>query len=344
MTIIRVEEKDAVAADGSNTTISFDHGPKYSITFSNPFTKESEEDLAWYFEEHLTFPFTRKVRANKAAASITSYGEALFKQIFLSNSDVYADYRSLVKAGLSALSIEIAGTAQFHMLHWEALKDPNLALPLSLQAMIVRKNLRPQSQPSTLRPSPTINLLIVTARPSGQRDVGYRTISRPLVEALRNANLAVQIDILRPGTYKALENHLRVTTEQHGEGYYHVIHFDVHGAVLTYEQYESIQPQAVGNAHLYKQYGRDPIQAYEGVKAYLSFEPDADDEDTKKKSDLVEATQLAALLVKHHVPITILNACQSGKQVGERETSLGSRLVQAGVQFVLAMGYSITVS
>src|SRR5258708_1293225 len=38
------------------------------------------------------------------------------------------------------------------------------------------------------------------------------------------------------------------------------------------------------------------------------------------------------------------NACQSGKQIGESETSLGSRLMQAGVQLVLAMGYSVTVS
>ena len=40
----------------------------------------------------------------------------------------------------------------------------------------------------------------------------------------------------------------------------------------------------------------------------------------------------------------MLNACQSGKQVGERETSLGSHLVQEGLKFVLAMGYSVTVS
>jgi CHAT domain-containing protein len=58
----------------------------------------------------------------------------------------------------------------------------------------------------------------------------------------------------------------------------------------------------------------------------------------------VEASELAGLLVKHRVPITILNACQSGKQIGERETSLGSHLIQAGLQLVLAMGYSVTVS
>jgi len=59
---------------------------------------------------------------------------------------------------------------------------------------------------------------------------------------------------------------------------------------------------------------------------------------------LLEASELAALLNIHQVPIAILNACQSGKQVGASETSLGSHLMQAGVQLVLAMGYSVTVS
>ncbi|MDV7393004.1 CHAT domain-containing protein, partial [Arthrospira platensis SPKY1] len=46
----------------------------------------------------------------------------------------------------------------------------------------------------------------------------------------------------------------------------------------------------------------------------------------------------------HQLPIAVLNACQSGKQVGAQETSLGSRLMAAGVQLVVAMGYSVTVS
>ena len=154
--------------------------------------------------------------------------------------------------------------------------------------------------------------------------------------------MPVQVEILRPGTYKALENHLSDITAKHGEGYYHVIHFDVHGAVLTYEQFQHIQKEPAGNPLQYQRYARDEIQPYEGVKAFLSFE--ADNEEQENKSDLVEASELAGLLVKHHVPITILNACQSGKQIGERETSLGSHLIQAGVQLVLAMGYSVTVS
>src|SRR5207247_604759 len=135
-------------------------------------------------------------------------------------------------------------------------------------------------------------------------------ISRPLVEALRNANLHVQVEILRPGTYKALENHLRDVTAKHGEGYYHVIHFDVHGAVLTYAQFQHIQKEPADNPFQYKRYAREEIPPYEGVKAFLSFEADSDEQENE--SDLVEASELAGLLVKHHIPITILNACQSG--------------------------------
>src|SRR5712692_10556777 len=291
------ERSGGLSDDSPNAVVRFDDGPLYPIIISPPFSAEEEVELEWYFEEHLEAPYLNKVRAQEAAASIKTYGEKLFKQVFGDN-DIYAEYRVLLKGGLSGLQIEIEGSPTFHALHWEAIKDPRFEQPLALQAVMIRKNLHPQALPASARPSPTINLLIVTARPSVERDVGYRTISRPLVESLRNANLAVQVDILRPGTYKALENHLRVTTEQHGEGYYHVIHFDVHGAVLTYEQYQLIlqakQAALPGNPYQFSTYARDATQSYEGVKAFLSFEADEED------SGLVEATQLAGLLVKHN--------------------------------------------
>ena len=92
-------------------------------------------------------------------------------------------------------------------------------------------------------PSPTINVLLVTARPMGRSDVGYRTISRPLVETLRQADLRVKIDILRPATYQALVAQLDVVRTAHGPGYYHVIHFDVHGGLLTFAQFDQIEQQ-----------------------------------------------------------------------------------------------------
>jgi tetratricopeptide (TPR) repeat protein len=345
MALIRIQEipGTATTTDGSNgtstaqATISFDNGPSYSITISDPFKEEEEKELEWYFEEHLRFPFIDTVRARNAGQSVTTYGETLFKQVF-GDPDVYAAYKQCLTAGANTLQIEIAGSPSFHRWHWEALKDPRLPQALALQATMVRKNVVPQAISATMRQSPTINLLVVVARPSGRRDVGYRTISRPLVESLRQTNVPVQIDILRPGTYKALDNHLREVTARHSVGYYHIVHFDMHGALLPYAQFQEGPPEV--SSYVYKnRYGRGPLQEYTGYKAFLAFEDEQSDQ-----ADLAEAGELAQLLTTHQIPVAILNACQSGKQVEASETSLGSRLMQAGVQLVLAMGYSVTTS
>ena len=342
MPTITIRERTAPGPQGENASVSFDNGPLYDITISDPFSEQQERQLEWYFEEHLRFPFKDQVKAEHCAESITEYGEILFKQVFLANPDAYVEYRDCVSSGLTNVQIEIVGEPSFHRWHWESLKDPKSDRPLVLQATFIRKNQKPQNTKIVLRQSTTINILIVVARPSGKRDVGYRTISRPMVEALYTANVPVQIDILRPGTYEALYDHLRESTNRHGVGYYHVVHFDLHGALLSYDDYNKIQEQAEANPHMYKdtsRYGRPQIETYEGRKAFVSFE-----HVEENTADLVEASELASLLIEHHVPIAILNACQSGKQVGVSETSLGSRLIIYGVQMVLAMGYSVTVS
>jgi energy-coupling factor transporter ATP-binding protein EcfA2 len=114
----------------------------------------------------------------------------------------------------------------------------------------------------------------------------------------------VNITILRPSTYRALKNHL--SDRQNGS--YHIIHLDVHGA----------------------------LQGNKSVVYLESAEAD-------HKADPIEATQLAQLLVQHQIPITILNTCESGKQVGLTETSLSGQFMEAGVPLVLAMRYTVTL-
>ncbi len=132
MPLIRIQESPG-GPDGPNAIVSFNNGPEYPITITNPFEEPQEQELEWYFEEHLEFPFTKKVRAQNAATSITTYGEELFKQVF-GNPDIYHKYRVLLESGLHDLHIEIAGSPKFHTLHWESIKDPKLAQPLALQS------------------------------------------------------------------------------------------------------------------------------------------------------------------------------------------------------------------
>ncbi|MFB0546213.1 MAG: hypothetical protein ACETWB_04830, partial [Anaerolineae bacterium] len=174
MTLLSIRERSG-ATDGPNATVSFDHGEEYPIAVADPFSEQEEERLEWYFERHIRFPFTDQVKARRAADSITAYGEALFDRVF-ADRQAYARYKEGVQAGVETLAFEVAGSPDFHRLHWEAMKDPKLPQPLALQAPVVRRNLEPQAVRAKVRPSPTINLLIVTARPGGAEDVGYRTI------------------------------------------------------------------------------------------------------------------------------------------------------------------------
>src|SRR5260370_39092626 len=112
MKVILIQEH-LQGREGIIASISFDYGPEYPITISNPFSEAEEQELAWYFEKRLEFPFTTKVRTQNAATSITAYGAALFKQVF-GDPDVYAYYRELLKSSLNNVHFAIAGTPLLH--------------------------------------------------------------------------------------------------------------------------------------------------------------------------------------------------------------------------------------
>lgn len=340
MAVITIRETEQTKT-GFNATLVI-NGNNYNITVSDPFKPQEEQELEWYFEQWLRYPILETVKANRARESVRKYGEELFKQVFQNDINAYSKYSQL-RGNLSQLQIEIESiTPEFHAIHWEALQDPDLPRPLAVDSVLIRKNVTPAIISANVNESPTVNLLVVTARPNAEEDVGYRTISRPLVEAIRNAKLRVNIELLRPGTYEALERHL----ESKGSGYYHIVHFDVHGSLINYETYQEYQKAVENNRYIYKgRFGRGNIEEYDGVKGFLALEGEA-----KGEYDLVEAEEISSLLTGKGIPVCILNACQSGKQLNQsnsganRETSLGSRLMSAGMQMVVAMSYSVTVT
>ncbi|MGB5959133.1 MAG: tetratricopeptide repeat protein [Coleofasciculaceae cyanobacterium] len=349
MTVITIREQQKTAT-GFSATLSFDGRINYPITITEPFSRKEEQLLEWYFEEWLVFPSLNEIKAQQAAASIQNYGQQLFEQVFKTNFDAYGEYRQL-RGNLGQLQIEIeSNTPEFQALHWESIHDPELPRPLAVDCVMLRKMTKPVSVAANIAPSPVINLLVVIAR-LGDNDASYRTISRPLIELIEATQLRIKVELLRPGTYEALERHL----EEKGAGFYHIIHFDTHGALM---KYQDIEKGVERGKYVKKRYGRGNWQSFEGVKAFLALE--ADDEGV---TDLVEAQELANLLTGKGIPVCFLNACQSGKQVrtsdfvgaqgvaplpaienDSRETSLGSRLMSAGMQMVVAMGYSVTVT
>ena len=73
--LISVQQRSEQPDEAGNwqAVVRVNNGPENHITISNPSAGEEEQELAWYFEEHLEFPFTGKVRASNAATSITTY-------------------------------------------------------------------------------------------------------------------------------------------------------------------------------------------------------------------------------------------------------------------------------
>lgn len=354
-------EDGTFAAEISFARPGEDSGPPYPIDVSDPFDPGEEARLAWYFEEWLSFPFTDRVLAREAGASVEEYGHRLFRQIFEGFPDVLAEYKFAVReaGGFGQLHFQIAGSPAFHALHWEALKDPMHPRPFAVEAPLVRKNLHPPNFQASLRASPTLNVLLVTARPGGRGDVSYRTISRPLVTALAESRLHAQIDLVRPGTWEALVRHLDESRTAQGDGYYQLIHFDLHGSLLDYDDYAALRdvtrtvssPGRTASPPYIFRLRPPQLDPFEGQRAFLFF-----DGSIPGQPEAVAAEQVAELLQSHQIPIAVLNACQSAMQTRTAspqagappslvdDTSLGSRLMAAGVQLVLGMGYSVTVS
>ena len=328
MSIISIREQQKTET-GFKAIVSFDGGTEYPIAVENPFPPEQEAELEWYFEQWLVFPLTQTVRAERARDSVRSYGEALFEQVFKRDVDAYSEYKTK-RAALTQIEI-IGDSTEFQALHWEALHDPQMPRSLAVDCVMVRKRVKATAVNATVAPAPVIRLLVVTARPGEEHDVNHRTISRPLMELIQNSQLRVQVDLLRPATFEALTTHL----DEKGAGFYHIVHLDLHGAVIGFDQLA-----AMPHDRFTFRFG-EPLEPFEGVQAFLSFESG-----TPGKSDLRSAAELANLLTGKQVPVCILNACQSAKQIrgDERETSLGAALMAAGMQTVLAMGYSVTVT
>jgi len=373
MTTITIKEKSHNSQGEYEAIIAFNHEGEVPCTFTDPFSAEQAAELDWYFSQYVKGSFEKEkadARAKIIADEIKNYGKQLFSDIFEKNPSLLKRYAKINRA---ELALEISGSPAFHTLHWETLHDPDEPQPLALDIPIIRKYT--EFAPLEIPETPTINLLIVTARPFGKRDVNYRSISGPLVASLRQIDerkLRVKMDILRPGTYHALTEHLA----SQPKGHYHIIHFDVHGALLTHAQlqqgcqekrysYENLKTftnhNTFANARIccfgnevrfpetQVRVSGNPLRSIPETnielakvlnqQPFLFLETGQD-----QQSEPIPAQTLAHLLRSYQIPLVILNACESGKQVGLTETSLSGQFMQAGIPMVLAMRYTVTAS
>lgn len=333
--IIRIEEK-SVEGEVFEARVILNE-QQFAVVIENPHSSKTAGELEWYFETYISEPYTPGAAIDICKDVLRTYGESLFKQIFSAHKDIYFHYRDTVRQKtFEDIVFEIVGdSTDFHSVLWESLKDPDFDAPLAAQgAVFFRKNLKPRLIEARVDRFPYINLLIVTARPDEEDDVNYRTIQRPLIDVVKHSKLKVKPYILRPGTFRSLVDHL----DERGKGFYHIVHFDLHGGLVSYEHLK--KASKTNKVVFQTRYALEDMKPFKGKRAFLFFETD------KKGVALpVEASEMAALLETKHIPVCILNACQSAKQEkSDHETSYGLKLVEKGIQLVLAMRYSVSVT
>jgi len=274
-------------------------------------------ELSWYLEHYLDYPFgPNQQRAERVTDALRAWGTQAFQALF-GEGQARDFYRDATRGGHTGLDLVVASDdARVLAWPWEALHDP-LVGDLAQHCRITRQ-LERLSDPPPLHEALSrdrIGILLVTARPY-ERDVAYRSISRPLVELIHGRGLPAEVKVLRPPTFEQLRAEL-----QAHPGAYHIVHFDGHGG-----------------------FGQASAQAgnkLKGPEGQLVFEKDDGSEDP------ISGAQLSQLLREHRIPIAVLNACQSAMLSAEAEdafASVATSLLKAGVRSVVAMGYSLYVS
>jgi tetratricopeptide (TPR) repeat protein len=288
-----------------------------------PLDAEALEDLRWYLEDYLRLPYgVYEQRGPQVAARVRDWGQTLFAALFGTEPARLA-YAALRPGADTELLIRSA-SPKWLDLPWEMAWDPGRPAPLAVELASVSRMLPAASLPAARAPSGSrLRVLMVIARPAGLEDVGYRMIARPLLERLESVRGEVDLQVLRPPTFEALQRAVQeaATTGQP----YQLVHFDGHGVPAGRRTGGSL-------ARLNR-----PVQFAAPHAEGLLFETKDGGEDR------VAAAAFAMVVRDGQVPVVVLNACQSGAMGDQIEAAIATRLLQDGAASVVAMGYSVYV-
>ena len=297
----------------------------------DPFFNEEHERISYYLECLLAQKDDPKHQASLDSDLLDSCRRSLFTNLFsqlnleksLHHPHIHIDIHEREKPSPSSQP------ATIHWLPWELLESSDL-WPVDGAQITVRRIVSPidlilhgvkpvSSWSMNDNRQPSINILVVIARRLSTRHDGQYEDLDPFValnailkveKELKHAGIRLNVAVVRPGSFEELVAYLG----DHGHGYFHMIHFDVHGEV-----------------------GKDNI-------AYLHFA--IDDPLTSDPKGLAErsAEDVATVVESHGISCVVLNACESATANKGFNANLSRIFGQHGISNVLAMSYKFSVS
>ena len=285
----------------------------------------AEDQFQWLLEEHAPkYPFDVK-KMQAIAGSMDQYTVSLVEQLNLDHvfDAIYKDFQ------LTDITVEVFernSGSLFNAIHWELLtalsvqEHSNPDCPLLVQRTIVPPT---EDSCSTLgaitswkAPSRSFNILLVVSRPRKQDDIdpllGAKALMAVLAELKSTGTgVPINLEMVRPGTWKAFETHITRKTEQWwqsgGRGpWFDVVHFDVHGIVF----------EGVGNVKFLSRSGKNTL--------------------------LCSADQVAGVLNRCSISFVVLHACETAKKAPSVRSNFARTLVESGVESVIAMSFKLT--
>jgi hypothetical protein len=156
-------------------------------------------ELQWYLETFLEYPFPPETdHAERVRDALRQWGERAFEGLFGGRGSGRM-FDAATADAYARLHLQVSSDdPRVLSWPWEALYDPEVGhLAHTCQIERTLNKVRdPQPLPDRL-PAERVNILLVTARPY-EKDVHYRSISRPLVELIETHTLPAHVDVLRP--------------------------------------------------------------------------------------------------------------------------------------------------
>lgn len=262
--------------------------PAPSVRFTHPFDEQALADLRWYLEEYLRFPYGLAAdNAAKIEQKFQDWGEQLFELVFRSSEKTREFFQAATYEGLNQCELVITSdNPEVLNLPWELLYSPSDRQFLAPSLAGMSRSLSEYAVRAEMGdlPQDKLNILLVIARPYGEKDIALRTIARPLLEAISNIRKKVNLKVLRPPSFEQFERELNAH-----RGFYHIVHFDGHG---------DFDPNSIGFQHTLGAAGQ----------GLLVFEKN------DGSPQIVTAAQIAQNLADCRVPIFVLNACKSAQE------------------------------
>ena len=309
----------------ASITLNFDaQGMHHSGTLLHELLTEQERnDLHWYLEEYGLWPFYEFAeRGKRIEALLVDVGKRLYKEVFghASAAGIVQAWRLYPEKDITRQISIISDLPRVLSMPWELLHDEQgfLCLRTRNPITIVRRLPKGELAEFSTPFEPPLRILLVTARPKETGFLDPRGVARELLDEVEEQvkSGAIELDFLRPPTLPALRKRLKDLSRP-----VHILHFDGHGV------FEDKVPN------------QDGLHKSGGQQGKLAFE------ESDGTLDLVEADQLAQVLQDSGVRLAVLDACQSAMGAADNAfSSVAARLIQGGVDTVVAMSASVLVA